>query len=101
MLERREWPGNVRGLKNFILQLLARTPDEVVQEKHLADELQTSVAGALDRTPADLTLESAIRSHIERVLRLSDNNQSEAARRLGLPLSTLRSKMKKLDIPCG
>jgi hypothetical protein len=38
------------------------------------------------------------RTHIERVLRMTQYNRSRAARVLGLPISTLRSKMKKLNI---
>jgi DNA-binding NtrC family response regulator len=47
---------------------------------------------------AELTLEAIIRHHIERVLQITHNNRTQAARMLGLPLSTLRSKMKKLGI---
>jgi DNA-binding NtrC family response regulator len=47
---------------------------------------------------AELTLEAIIRHHIERVLQITHNTCSQAARILGVPLSTLRSKMKKLGI---
>jgi hypothetical protein len=46
----------------------------------------------------DLTLNIIIKHHIERVLQMTHNNCSRAARVLGLPLSTLRSKMKKFGI---
>jgi DNA-binding NtrC family response regulator len=45
-----------------------------------------------------LTLEGVIKNHIERVLWMTRYNQSQTARILGLPLSTLRSKIKKLGI---
>lgn len=44
------------------------------------------------------TLEQVIRDHIRAVLEKTGYNQSEAARLLGLPLSTLRSKMKRAGI---
>ncbi|MBI3949223.1 MAG: hypothetical protein HY314_02035 [Acidobacteria bacterium] len=46
----------------------------------------------------ELNLEKVIKRHIEQVLHMTGYNQSQAARILGLPLSTLRSKMKKLSI---
>ncbi len=51
-----------------------------------------------ETVPEHLTLEEVIRNHIERVLGMTGYNQSQAARILGLPLSTLRSKIKKLGI---
>jgi DNA-binding protein Fis len=50
------------------------------------------------RTVEELKLQRIIKDHIERVLRATHYNQSQAAKMLGLPLSTLRSKMKKLGI---
>jgi DNA-binding NtrC family response regulator len=44
----------------------------------------------------ELTLEQAIKGHLEWILHISRGNRSQAARILGLPLSTLRSKMKML-----
>jgi len=46
----------------------------------------------------DLTLNVVVAHHIERVLQMTQYNRTHAARILGLPLSTLRSKMKKLGI---
>jgi len=47
---------------------------------------------------AELTLEAIIRHHIERVLQITHNNRRQTARILGVPLSTMRSKMKKLGV---
>ncbi len=99
-LERCEWPGNVRELKSFVLRLLMRIPNEVLEPKHLQD-IDEARIGTPAEAAADLTLGGAIRRHIERVLRLTHNNQSEAARCLGVPLPTLRSKVKKLGMKDG
>jgi transcriptional regulator with GAF, ATPase, and Fis domain len=48
--------------------------------------------------PDDLRLETATRRHIEQVLKLTGQRQSQAARLLGIPYSTLQSKMRKLGI---
>jgi DNA-binding NtrC family response regulator len=47
----------------------------------------------------DLTLENAMRRHITTVLELSKHNLTEAARKLGIPRTTLRDKTKKFGIP--
>ncbi len=87
------WPGNVRELKHMIGRLVATVPDEVLDAKHLAEELRSAT-----RLDARLSLEAVVKNHIVTVLKYSSYNQSQAARLLGLPLSTLRSKMKRLDI---
>ncbi len=97
VLSQLDWPGNVRELKSLVLRLLAHTPDETIEPHHLPAEIhaQRQKPGGAN---TDLTLDGAIRSHIERVLEAANHNQSEAARLLGTPLSTLRSKMKKLGL---
>lgn len=99
------WPGNVRELKHTVLRLVASAAGEALDTVYLPRRFHRAPAAepvgieALDPTQAgSLTLESAVRRHILAVLKLSDYNQSRAARALDLPLSTLRSKLKKLDI---
>ncbi|RMG45865.1 MAG: hypothetical protein D6723_17785, partial [Acidobacteria bacterium] len=46
----------------------------------------------------ELRLAEVVRRHIERVLEMTGYNQSRAAQILGIPRTTLRSKMKKLGI---
>ena len=102
-LEAYSWPGNVRELHHVVLRLLATVPEEVLDVRHLPRQIREPArqARAEPRDPADrgdLSLKAAIRTHIERVLRMTGYNQTQAARHLGLPLSTLRSKIKKLEI---
>jgi DNA-binding protein Fis len=47
------------------------------------------------RKVKDFTLEAVLKQHIERVLRMTNHNRSQAATVLGIPLSTLRSQIKK------
>jgi two-component system response regulator HydG len=97
------WPGNIRELKHLMVRLVASVPDEVLDVRHLPAKLHAALGRQESEprgdAPAHLTLDSAIRTHIREVLRSTGYNQSEAARLLGIPLSTLRSKMKKLDLP--
>ncbi len=98
-----DWPGNVRELKNVIHSLVALAPEDVLQASHLPARLQRPALDAGASPPAgpeaaDLHLDTALRRHIERVLVVADDNQSRAADLLGLPLSTLRHKMKRLGM---
>lgn len=92
------WPGNVRELEKLILRLLAFVPDEILDAKHLPEHFRRNVAKAAEPQREDFTLNMVIRNHIERVLQVTNYNQSRAARLLGLPFSTLQSKIKKLGI---
>jgi len=95
------WPGNVRELDNEIkrMAVLAEAGD-----KDPADFLSEK----LDRTPDDQVssqetpLPRRVDDFEKRIiidtLEECDWNKSEAARRLGIPEGTLRSKMKKLEI---
>jgi two-component system response regulator HydG len=100
-LQNYHWPGNVRELENLIRRLLAFVPDEVLDVKHLPKEILKGSNRAnevLASAGEDLTLAGVDRRHIERVLALTGNNQTQTAKMLGIPLSTLRNKMKKLGI---
>lgn len=97
-LEAYEWPGNIRELGNLILRLLATVSDDVLDVKHLPQALRDRTKPATNCRPESLTLDQAIKSHIERVLKTTGHNQSRAARVLGIPFSTLQSKIKKLGI---
>lgn len=47
---------------------------------------------------SDLSLEKAVRDHIDRVLQIADGCVSEAARLLRIPRRTLQRKLVKLRI---
>lgn len=100
-LQSYSWPGNVRELANLMLRLQVSVEDEVLRVEHLPAQFVQAL-GLPDSDQAsdhrDLTLEATVRSHIESVLRMTGYKQSHAARLLGLPYSTLQSKIKKLGI---
>ena len=100
------WPGNVRELENFIERAVILTSDSELQaplnelwstSNNGSDEAQ-SVAAPKSK-PA--SLEDVERSHIEEVLRQTKGvigGRGGAAEILGLPISTLRNRMKKLGL---
>ena len=103
------WPGNVRELENVIERavILSPGPDLVVAAEALlvpsstAPVSVTTQHGAPDSLAAPLTLEQAERNHIVSILKQTDwriDGPQGAARLLNLHPSTLRSRIKKLDI---
>lgn len=91
------WPGNVRELENSMRAAVALTQGKVLEASDLplrvreAHKTHTADAGRVD-------LDALERSHIERVLRETGGNRSEAARQLGIDRVTLYRKMKRYEV---
>jgi DNA-binding NtrC family response regulator len=92
------WPGNVRELRQMMGRLVATAPDEVLDLRHLPEGVRAAHRPCAPAADDGWSLDTAVRRHIEKVLQHTKDNQSEAARLLGLPLSTMRSKMKRLGM---
>ncbi len=98
------WPGNVRELENFVERAVILTRGEELQaplgELRRGATVPVAAAAAVGKT-APATLEQAERAHIEEVLRRTNGvvgGRGGAAEILGLPISTLRGRMKKLGL---
>jgi DNA-binding NtrC family response regulator len=97
------WPGNIRELENLIERLVAVgdqqwiTDEDLPLEFHLAqlDNAEPSAGGESLFEEATNTFE---RSFILRALEKSGWNVTATARYLGVPLSTLKFKMDRLEI---
>lgn len=94
-LRRYDWPGNIRELEGVIQRaLIANSGPVLGLAEALNPETDFHVANKPD-------LRSVERDHILKVLESANwkiAGQSGAAAKLGVPPSTLRSKMKKLEI---
>ena len=98
LLKVQTWPGNIRELQNLIERAVVFSPGSVLRP-HLAD--LTCVTTSSTTTNTAQTLETASREHILAVLEQSNwtiGGPEGAAARLGLPRTTLLSKMRKLGI---
>jgi two-component system response regulator HydG len=100
-LERYPWPGNVRELRQTMERLVATVSDDVLDLRHLPAAVRATLGAGDPREDSAWSLDAAVRRHIEKALHHTRANQSETARLLGLPLSTLRSKMKRLGVRPG
>jgi DNA-binding NtrC family response regulator len=94
------WPGNVRELENLIERIVATcegewiTDDDLPLDFHVAElDHQEGDGSLLDRALA--TFE---RNFIIRALERSRWNVTQTARYLGVPLSTLKFKIDRLEI---
>jgi len=92
------WPGNVRELKHLIFRIAATVRDEPLRARHLPESFRHVPDSTSREGSGSWNLEAAIRQHIEGVLELAGHNKSQAARLLGIPYTTLQSKMRKLGI---
>ncbi|MBX3356929.1 MAG: sigma 54-interacting transcriptional regulator [Phycisphaeraceae bacterium] len=101
-LSRYPWPGNIRELRNVIERAVILTPDdEPVLRVDPSILLPRGAAPAASAPRAGSSLADVEREHIAAVLRQTGGaiaGPSGAAAILGLPPSTLRSKMAKLGI---
>ena len=96
------WPGNIRELEGVIQRALISAVGSVLEapELLLGDGPDVTPAPSPPTTQV-VDLQIAERSHIERVLSEASwviGGDAGAAAMLGIPPSTLRSKMKKLGI---
>jgi formate hydrogenlyase transcriptional activator len=96
-LMRYPWPGNIRELENVIERALILSHESVLRiDEHV---LGAQVSSFTASPPSDLN--EVERRHILQTLTLTDwhiEGPDGAAVRLGLPPSTLRSRMKQFGI---
>jgi len=96
------WPGNIRELENLIERLVAVSDKEWITDEDLPYELHVAQLEKQEGPTAANLLDRAVstfeRNFIVRALEKSAWNVTGTARSLGIPLSTLKFKMDKLEI---
>ncbi len=95
------WPGNVRELANAVERAAILAGEEPVTTEHLSflrtNKVRTGTVEALKLPLGGLPLEILERDLIRQALEMAGNNQSAAARLLGLTRSKLRTRVKQLE----
>jgi DNA-binding NtrC family response regulator len=95
-LARRPWPGNVRELKNVLICALAFVESEVMEPQHLRFAATPCDESMLERLPlGGKSLHHIERAAIKQTLAQVGGNKSQAARSLGIAVSTLYEKLKR------
>jgi DNA-binding NtrC family response regulator len=90
------WRGNVRELENALERAMLLTEDAYVGVADLPAELTGGVHCPELSDDLHAALRAYEREHIRQVLAASDGNREEAARRLGIDVSTLYRRLKTL-----
>jgi two-component system response regulator HydG len=97
LILRYRWPGNIRQLRNLLerVLVLAGEVDEILPE-HLPLDLHgfAAVAEPGEERDGDLSLASAERIHIGRVLAHFGGNRVRAAEALGITRTTLYKRLR-------
>jgi len=88
------WPGNIRELRNVLDRAVLLSDGPQVT----AGDLRFDATLGGGDSDLGLTLEEVERRHIERVLQSEKGRVAAAARRLGIPRSSLYQKIKDLGL---
>jgi DNA-binding NtrC family response regulator len=111
MLREYDWPGNIRELQNAIEQMVALTSEDTIKMNHLPQRIKDDIAElttgiqrevwkhildkqlSLDKTLLGIEVE-ILKSSIHKF----KGNQKNIADYLGIPRTTLRSKLEKHNL---
>ena len=104
-LSQYDWPGNVRELENMVERALILNPSGPIVFENLPYNLEGDDNSSIrTNKPDKLLLDQVIDKHIRSVLHMTGgkvNGNDGAARIMGMNPSTLRHKMRKMQIPFG
>ncbi|MBZ0327115.1 MAG: sigma-54 dependent transcriptional regulator [Altibacter sp.] len=91
ILQRYDWPGNIRELENVIQRSVIMS-DRIIDVEHLPDSLKFTIDFPNDEF---LPLKEIERRYIQKVLNATNNNKTKAAEILGIDRKTIRQKLSE------
>ena len=100
-LERAEWPGNTRELRNFVERLVIMTDSSTVKIKDIPWHLDESSAMPTPTSNCNDNLEDDYldeENRIKRALRINKGHRQNTADYLGISRRTLQYKLKKYNL---
>ncbi|MFP4168043.1 MAG: sigma-54 interaction domain-containing protein [Desulfonatronovibrionaceae bacterium] len=92
-----DYPGNVRELENIVERAFVFCRGGLIEMRHLPSELRDPSTSILE-TEQGMTLREMEKALIVKALRRNSGNRQKTARTLGINVSTLYRKIKKMDI---
>ena len=97
ILQRYDWPGNLRQLKNVVKRATLLATGDFITSKELGEELYPIEEQEI--TNLSLKNEDDERQRILQALQQTKNNKTRAAQLLGIDRKTLYNKLKLYNIP--
>lgn len=97
LLRRHPWRGNIRELRNVVERSMIMASNGMLRAEDLPVELQHG-APASDDNSLPLSLRAIEKQHIARMLGHTGGNKTEAARLLGIGLTTLYRKIEEYGL---
>jgi DNA-binding NtrC family response regulator len=94
LLDAYTWPGNVRELKNFVESICILNPGEIIDRNMLPKRVLEIASERYNQ----LSTEATEKILLADAMKKCSGNQSEVARMLSIPLSTLRRKLRKYGL---
>ncbi len=96
LLMARDWPGNIRELRNAIERAVTFCAGDAILPGHLQSGLPSGAGAESEGALLDLgkTIEATERTQIEKALQATGGNKSKAAEMLGIDRITLWRKIK-------
>ncbi|MCK5087331.1 MAG: sigma-54-dependent Fis family transcriptional regulator, partial [Melioribacteraceae bacterium] len=105
VLNKYEWKGNIRELRNVIERAVLLLEEETLKDYHLnflkdkiSDAETKDGRFALEIPPQGIKIEIVLKDLILKTLNITKGNQVKAAKILGLSRSKLRYRMEQLHI---
>jgi two-component system, NtrC family, response regulator HydG len=100
LLVNQRWEGNVRQLKQVIMQMLVLSPGPVLEAADIPEEYRqsTEIIAVTSGFLAGHTLQELEKVAIQQTLKLTAGNREKAAKLLGIGARTLYRKLKEYDI---
>ncbi len=99
ILSQYSWPGNVRELENVLVEAVVRARGNVILSEDIQRILNRDQDLQRSEKRQDLTsLEMIEKDHIAGILTEVGWNRTEAAKKLGISLPTLRRKIRKYGL---
>lgn len=98
ILQKHNFPGNVRELKNIIERAVILCSNNEISVDDLPIDLQSVYSGQNQNTLSAFDLASAEKLHILKVLNHTKGNKAEAARLLNIGVATLYRKLEDYKI---